>query len=81
MQELAEAYQTEGKFPEGEIVRIASEDEILPDRVCFLPDTSTFYLPETEMTDEDLLEIIDFYCKRDYSIMEQETPQAGDKAA
>ena len=72
MQELAEAYQTEGKFPEGEIVRIASEDEILPDRVCFLPDTSTFYLPETEMTDEDLLEIIDFYCKRDYSIMEQE---------
>jgi hypothetical protein len=37
---------------------------------CFLVSESTFYLPERELTDEELLEIIDFYAKRDYAVME-----------
>jgi len=32
---------------------------------------STFYLPETALSDEQMLELIDFYAKRDYSVTAQ----------
>lgn len=65
---LAKKYQQDGFFPENELLRISSAEEAIPDRICFLAENSTFYLPDAPMTDEDLLELIDFYYKRDYSI-------------
>lgn len=36
--------------------------------VAFYKDTSTFFLPEEDMGDEELLQMIDFVHKRDYSL-------------
>lgn len=72
LNELLERYQTEGLFPEREVLEVSDVDEVVPNRVCFLPETSTFYLPDAPMKDEQLLELIDFYYKRDYSLATQD---------
>lgn len=46
---------------------IDSPDKAESDKVCFEENTSTFYLPE-KLSDEDILEIIDFCYSRDYSL-------------
>ena len=67
---LMEKYLQEGLYPARKLLRIQAEGEIVADRVCFLLETSTFYLPERELTDEDLLEIIDHDLMTDYSLAE-----------
>lgn len=68
MEELQRAYQEEARFPEGEITMMESAGSYKGKGVAFLKDTSTFFFPEKEMSDEELLQIIDFYYKRDYSL-------------
>lgn len=47
--------------------------------VAFYAARSTFFLPEEEMTEEELLELIDFREKRDYSLAKiTEEIEAGD---
>lgn len=69
--ELARAYQKDGLFPEGELKRIADESEVDEDVLCFLPETSYFYLPDRDLTDEELLQIIDYRNKTDYALRER----------
>ena len=57
-----------GLFPEGNILQISDKSEIVSDQICFLAQDSTFYLPEMALSDEQMLELIDFYAKRDYSV-------------
>lgn len=76
MNELAEKYQTEGLFPDGSILQISDQSEIVPDQICFLAQASTFYLPEKALSDEQMLELIDFYAKRDYSVTAQGQKEA-----
>ena len=47
------------------------------ERMFFVSATkqAQYDLPESEMTDEELLELIDFYYKRDYSIQSENNPQ------
>lgn len=71
--QLENAYKNEGVFPERDLLVINSENEINQKRVCFLAETSTFYLPKDTLKDEDLLEIIDFHYIREYSLSIQET--------
>ena len=71
LNELAEKYESEGLFPEGSILQISDKTEIVSDQICFLAQDSIFYLPETALTDEQMLELIDFYAKRDYSVTAQ----------
>ncbi len=71
LNELAEKYEAEGLFPEGSILQISDKSEIVSDQICFLAQDSTFYLPETALSDEQMLELIDFYAKRDYSVTAQ----------
>ncbi len=71
LNELAEKYETEGLFPEGSMLQISDKSEIVSDQICFLAQNSTFYLPEIALTDEQMLELIDFYAKRDYSVTAQ----------
>ena len=71
LNELAEKYQTEGLFPDGSILQISDKSEIVSDQICFLAQNSTFYLPEKALNDEQMLELIDFYAKRDYSVTAQ----------
>ena len=53
---------------DGSILQISDQSEIVPDQICFLAQASTFYLPEKALSDEQMLELIDFYAKRDYSV-------------
>lgn len=68
MGKLREAYENEANFPEGEITMLDEAGDYHGKGVAFLGDTSTFFLPEREMSDEEMLRIIDFCYKRDYSL-------------
>lgn len=69
--ELRVAYQTEGRFPEGEFKRIEKEEDVEEDVLCYLPETRCFYLPERELTDEEFLQMIDWTAKTNYALHEQ----------
>ena len=70
--ELMDRYLNEGLYPQRKLKKISSPEEAQADCVCFLPEMSTFYLPERELNDEDLLEIIDHDLMVDYSLAQQE---------
>lgn len=80
MAELAQKYQ-EGTFPEGELVQTESAEEAEMLGFCFLVPDSTFYLPDRELTEEEMLQIIDFYAKRDYALAEQYREEHSDEVA
>lgn len=69
-QKLAGKYLA-GTFPEGEIPQADSEEDVKEDELCFIVPRSTFYLPDRELTDEEILEIIDFSVKRDYALRQK----------
>lgn len=68
MKELRIAYEGEALFPDGALTMISDADEYKGKGVAFLGSTATFFFPEKEMSDEELLQIIDFQYKRDYSL-------------
>ena len=78
LEELRQAYLEEGYFPKKEIALLDSPEKYKKG-VAFYAQRSTFFLPEEEMTDEELLELIDFREKRDYSLAKiTEEIEAGD---
>ncbi len=68
MGRLRTSYEEEAVFPQKILTMISSPDEYKGKGVAFYKDTSTFFLPEETMSDEELLEMIDFVYKRDYSL-------------
>lgn len=78
LEELRQAYLEEGYFPKMELAMLDSPEKYKKG-VAFYAARSTFFLPEEEMTDEELLELIDFREKRDYSLAKiTEEIEAGD---
>ncbi len=78
LEELRQAYLEEGYFPQKELAMLDSPEKYKKG-VAFYAARSTFFLPEEEMTDEELLELIDFREKRDYSLAKiTEEIEAGD---
>ena len=69
METLLYEYQVQGKFPENGLEIVDDGKMISSDTVAFVTEDSMFVLPERTLTDEELLQIIDFYFKRDYSLM------------
>ena len=67
LDELRQAYLEQGYFPKRELTLIDSPEKYRKG-IAFYAERSTFFLPETELTDEELLELIDFREKRDYSL-------------
>ena len=67
MSELYTQYQ-QGVFPEGELPQVDSVEEAEKLELCYLTTTSSFYLPDRELTDEELLQLIDFEVKRNYAL-------------
>lgn len=65
---LENAYRNEGLFPEETIRLLDSRDAYKGKGIGYYAATGTFYLPEGELSDEELLQLIDFRCKRDYSL-------------
>ena len=68
MLEFREEYETEGRFPTKGILKVQKKSEVVHGELCFCVENSTFYLPKQELTDDELLQIIDFMEKRDYSV-------------
>ncbi len=67
LEELRQAYLEQGYFPKKELTLIDSPEKYKKG-VAFYAERSTFFLPEKELTDEQLLELIDFKEKREYSL-------------
>lgn len=70
MDVLQEAYWAGTRFPEASMPYFDGENEEKPREASISFDyvNETCYLPERELTDEELLQIIDLYEKADYSL-------------
>ncbi len=74
------AQYLEGLFPEKELVRVDSEEAATEHEFCFLTTTGVFYLPANrELTDEEILQQIDFEKKRDYALEEQNAEEIAER--
>ncbi|MCM1100696.1 MAG: hypothetical protein NC398_04855 [Acetatifactor muris] len=69
-EELSSRYEKDGLFPEKPITQIGTAMEYTGEGVALETDTALLYLPEGTLSDEDLLEIIDYHHKMAYSIRE-----------
>lgn len=74
--ELAAKYKNEGLFPEEEMPMIDKlEDNAEINSILYEVYNREFFLPERDLTDEELLQIVDFFHKLDYSISQDEEVQ------
>lgn len=65
---LNQSYEEEGMFPKGALTVLESPEAHKGKGVGFYETRSTFFLPEQELTDEELLQLIDFYHQVNYSL-------------
>lgn len=74
--ELWQAYK-KGMFPQNSIRQAETSEAVTAGELYYLWPTGEFYLPERELTDEELLEIVDFQHEMSYVVSES---QAAKKA-
>lgn len=79
-EELYAKYR-EGTFPEGELMQVESVEEAERLEFCYLVPNSMFYLPDRELTEEEMLQIIDFSMKRNYALGQHYEEEYGDEIA
>ncbi len=60
-----------GIFPKESITKVEKREQIRKGKLIFCYEDSTFYLPDRRLSKEELLQIIDFWEKRDYAVQEQ----------
>lgn len=75
---LWQAYK-EGTFPENVIAQVDNAEDAPEGTLCYIRSTGVFNLPDQEMTDEEMLEIIDFQHKMSYTI--EQSPAAQEARA
>lgn len=75
---LWQAYK-EGTFPENVIAQVDDEEAAPEGKLCYIRSTGFFNLPVQEMTDEEMLQIIDFQHKMSYAV--SHGPQAQEARA
>lgn len=78
MQQLQEAYQN-GRFPQQTITFTDSIGQIPNDSLRYDSDTGFLFLPDRTLTDEELLQIIDFNYTRDYAVSQGTAAQEARK--
>lgn len=67
---LQQEYEN-GRFPENTLTLVENAGQIRDhDKLVYTKDTSCFYLPERPLTDEEILQILDFNTTREY-VLEQ----------
>lgn len=66
MAKLKKRYESEGLYPGKTLTVIKYDEKADKDSVSFDIDLGRFFLPQRELTDEELLEIIDYSNKIDY---------------
>ena len=80
MRELRGQYK-QGVFPEGELPQADSVEDAETMELCYLTTNSTYYLPERELTDEEILQIIDFETKLNYALRARYEEEYADEIA
>lgn len=70
--ELMTEYEGNGLFPKGELLIVDDSDNTAKQSLVYENETRTLYLPSRSLTDEELLQIIDFYHKADYSVQQSD---------
>ncbi len=73
-QELEKAYKSDTLLPYSEIARLKEGESYSGEGVCLMitetGEENILYLPEAELSDEELLEIIEYLAKQDYALYE-----------
>lgn len=67
-EELKQRYEEEGLFAVSDITIITTPEEYTGNGIALCSEDSTYYFPETELTDEELLQYIDFEHKANYCL-------------
>ena len=67
-EELKSAYEMNGVFPKGTLNMISDAKEYKGKGISYEVQSGTFFLPQETLTEEQMLQIIDFYHKVDYSL-------------
>lgn len=80
MSELHKQY-LQGVFPEDELPQVDSVEQAKDLELYYLTTTSSFYLPDRELTDDELLQIIDFETKRNYVLQKRYEEEYADEIA
>ena len=76
--ELWQSYEN-GTFPERTIKQVDSIEDVTEGTLCYIRVTGDFHLPDREMTDEEILEIIDFQHEMKYVV--EQSPAAQEARA
>lgn len=66
--DLERKYYNSDVFPEGEVQRLEKLSDWDGKSLCFIEEDQLLHLPEGEMTEEQMLEFIDYNAKKDYLI-------------
>lgn len=74
MTRLLQSYR-DGIFPEKTILLVEHEEEMPEGILCYVIEAGYFNLPECELTDEELLQIIDFNKMRNYALAQSPAGQ------
>lgn len=69
---LWKKYEENGLFPEGELEMADTAGENAGNSLVYEIPTRILYLPERTLTEEEWLQIIDFYHKQDYSLQQSD---------
>lgn len=65
-----------GRFPEKEILQVETQEQVKNDTLCYVTENSFYSLPERDLTDEEILQYLDFQEKINYALeKEQEKTQ------
>lgn len=67
-EEMKYLYQNQGMFPEGSLTMLKSADEYNGKIIGYDKESGTFFLPEKELSKEQILQIIDFQHKAEYAV-------------
>lgn len=67
-EEMKFLYQNQGVFPKGSLIMLKSADEYNGKNIGYDKESGTFFLPESGMNEEQILQIIDFQHKVEYSV-------------
>ena len=71
MAELERSYNSKALFPGEEVKHVKALADWDGNSVCFVEENNRLYFPEKEMSDEQLLQLIDYSAKLDYVIEEE----------
>lgn len=79
LEKLRNKYETEGVFPQEKLLEVEKIKDVPDQRPIYCYENSTFYLPEEMLTRQQMLQIVDFWERRDYAVS-MENKQAEEKS-